>query len=953
MAKKIKEKQYNADSESAISAKGVRVNNLKNIDVEIERGAMTVVTGVSGSGKSSLAFDTLYAEGQRRYVESLSSYARQFLGRMPKPEAEWIKGLPPAVAIEQKVTTRNPRSTVGTATEIYDYLRLLFARIGRTYSPVSGQEVKKHTVEDVVDTLYTFPEGTRYAVTAPVTMPEKRRLVSQLDVYLKGGYSRLLKEGNFVDIASLIAEEPTDATGLELVVDRSMVKDDADERSRLAESAEAAFFEGHGVLNLWIWVAGEENPRRLEFSKRFEADGIEFVEPSEMMFNFNNPYGACPVCEGLGQVEGIDERKVVPDTSKSVYEGAVAPWRGEKLGLWKQELIAMADSVNFPIHRAYNQLTRAQKDFLWHGGNGFEGIDGFFRMVDANRHKVQYSVIKARYRGRTTCMECHGSRLRKDTEYVKIDGKSISDLCNTPIEKLADFFDNLSLDNHDEKIAGRILTEIKSRLAYLKDVGLGYLTLSRRATSLSGGESQRINLATSLGSPLMGSMYILDEPSIGLHPRDTGRLVNVMHKLRDAGNTVIVVEHDEDIMRAADNLIDVGPDAGSLGGEIVWSGKVNDISASTPGHTAEFLTGRDSIPVPASRRKWRDSIVIEGARENNLKNIDVKFPLGVLTAVTGVSGSGKSTLVRSILYPALLAHLDIVPTGDKRVTGEFSALKGDLSRICGVELVDQNPLGRSSRSNPATYMKAFDEIRRLYSEQQMSKQMGFKPGYFSFNAEGGRCEECKGDGTLTIEMQFMADITMVCPECGGKRYKREVLEVLYRGKSISDVLDMTVADAIDFFGSAPEGSLTEKKIVKLLKPLYDVGLGYIKLGQSTSTLSGGESQRLKLAGYFASEKMQPTLFILDEPTTGLHSADISRLMKSLDALVSRGHTVIVIEHNLDVIKSADYVIDLGPEGGEAGGNIVASGTPEDVAANSSSLTGAYLRPKLSSSPIIV
>lgn len=945
MAKKIIETKYKSDLEGAISAKGVKVNNLKSVDVEIERGAMTVVTGVSGSGKSSLAFDTLYAEGQRRYVESLSSYARQFLGRMPKPEAEWIKGLPPAVAIEQKVTTRNPRSTVGTATEIYDYLRLLYGRIGRTYSPVSGEEVKKHTVEDVVDTLYNFPESTRYAVTAPVTMPEKRRLVTQLDVYSKGGYSRMLRDGDFLDINDLIQAQETDVSGLELVVDRSMVMEDADERSRLAESAEAAFFEGHGFLNLWIWVKGEE-PRKLEFSKKFEADGIEFVEPSEMMFNFNNPYGACPVCEGLGQVEGIDERKVIPDTTRSIYDGAVAPWRGEKLGLWRQQLIAIADSVGFPIHRPYNELTRAQKDFLWHGGKGFEGIDGFFRMVDANRHKVQYSVIKARYRGRTTCMECHGSRLRKDTEYVRIAGKTISELCEMPIDRLSDFFEDLTLDANDAKIAKRILTEIKSRLSYMKDVGLGYLTLSRRAASLSGGESQRINLATSLGSPLMGSMYILDEPSIGLHPRDTGRLVNVMHKLRDAGNTVIVVEHDEDIMRAADNIIDVGPDAGSLGGEIVWSGKVSDIDSSTPGHTAEFLTGRDTIPVPDSRRKWRDYIEIKGARENNLKNIDVKFPLGVLTAVTGVSGSGKSTLVRSILYPALLAQLDIAPSGDKRMTGEFGMITGDLSRITGVELVDQNPLGRSSRSNPATYMKAFDEIRRLFSEQQMSKQMGFKPGYFSFNAEGGRCEECKGEGTLTIEMQFMADITMVCPECGGKRYKREVLEVLYRGKSISDVLDMTVAEALEFFGTAPESALTEKKIVKLLMPLYDVGLGYIRLGQSTSTLSGGESQRLKLAGYFASEKLRPTVFILDEPTTGLHSADISRLMQSLNSLVSRGHTVIVIEHNLDVIKSADYVIDLGPEGGDAGGNIVAAGTPEEVAANPQSLTGKYLGSKL-------
>ncbi len=684
----------------------------------------------------------------------------------------------------------------------------------------------------------------------------------------------------------------------------------------------------------------------MDFSRRFEADGITFVEPTEMMFNFNNPYGACPVCEGLGLVEGIDERKVVPDTSLSIYEGAVAPWRGEKLGLWRQELINTAESVGFPIHRPYMELTQEQKDFLWHGGNGFGGIDGFFEMVDANRHKVQYSVIKARYRGRTVCKTCHGSRLRKDTEYVKIGGKTIAQLCAMPIDRLAGFFANLELDGHDRKIATRITTEIKARLEYLMDVGLSYLTLDRRASSLSGGESQRINLATSLGSPLMGSMYILDEPSIGLHPRDTMRLVNVMHKLRDAGNTVIVVEHDEDIMRSADNLVDVGPDAGSLGGEIVWAGAVCDINESTPGHTAEFLTGRDSIPVPASRRKWRDSIIIKGARENNLKNIDVRFPLGVLTAVTGVSGSGKSTLVRSILYPALLAHLDISSSAaDSRTTGAFSSLQGDLSRITGVELVDQNPIGRSSRSNPATYIKAYDEIRKLFAEQQMSKQMGFKPGYFSFNAEGGRCEECKGEGTLTIEMQFMADITMVCPECGGKRFKKEVLEVLYREKSIADILEMTVNESIEFFSNAPGASVTEKKIARLLQPLADVGLGYVKLGQSTSTLSGGESQRLKLAGYFASEKLQPTVFILDEPTTGLHAADISRLMKSLNALVDRGHTVIVIEHNLDVIKSADYIIDMGPDGGDAGGQLVACGTPEEVAA-SKTLTAGYLAAKL-------
>lgn len=947
MAKKNTVKSKNISVTSGnISAKGVRVNNLKGIDIEIERGKMTVVTGVSGSGKSSLAFDTLYAEGQRRYVESLSSYARQFLGRMPKPEAEWIKGLPPAVAIEQKVTTRNPRSTVGTATEIYDYLRLLYGRVGRTFSPVSGEEVKKHTTEDVVDALFSLEEGTRYAITAPVILPENRKLKSQLEVYSKAGYSRIFRNGEFVDITDIASENLSDPSGMELVVDRSMVKYDADERSRAAESVETAFFEGAGQLRLWIWKSGERVPVALDFSRRFEVDGITFVEPSEMMFNFNNPYGACPVCEGLGLVEGIDERKVVPDTSLSIYEGAVAPWRGEKLGLWRQELINIAESVGFPIHRPYMELTQEQKDFLWHGGNGFGGIDGFFEMVDANRHKVQYSVIKARYRGRTVCKTCHGSRLRKDTEYVKIGGKTIAQLCAMPIDRLAGFFANLELDGHDRKIASRIITEIKARLEYLMDVGLSYLTLDRRASSLSGGESQRINLATSLGSPLMGSMYILDEPSIGLHPRDTMRLVNVMHKLRDAGNTVIVVEHDEDIMRSADNLVDVGPDAGSLGGEIVWAGAVCDINDSTPGHTAEFLTGRDSIPVPATRRKWRDSIMIKGARENNLKNIDVRFPLGVLTAVTGVSGSGKSTLVRSILYPALLAHLDISSSAaDSRTTGAFSSLQGDLSRITGVELVDQNPIGRSSRSNPATYIKAYDEIRKLFAEQQMSKQMGFKPGYFSFNAEGGRCEECKGEGTLTIEMQFMADITMVCPECGGKRFKKEVLEVLYREKSIADILEMTVNESIEFFSNAPGASVTEKKIARLLQPLADVGLGYVKLGQSTSTLSGGESQRLKLAGYFASEKLQPTVFILDEPTTGLHAADISRLMKSLNALVDRGYTVIVIEHNLDVIKSADYIIDMGPDGGDAGGQLVACGTPEEVAA-SKTLTAGYLAAKL-------
>ena len=927
-----------------IIIKGARVNNLKGIDVEIPRGELVVITGLSGSGKSSLAFDTLYAEGQRRYVESLSAYARQFMGKMAKPECDFIKGLPPAIAIEQKVSTRNPRSTVGTSTEIYDYLRLLFARIGRTISPVSGEEVKKHSVNDIIEAASALSPGTRLAIAAPIHIPEGRKAATQLDVYLKGGYSRLIDaDGNFISISDILAGDKVDdsvAGRYMLLIDRMAASADPDEVSRMADSAETALFEGNGCLTLYVWDGGDK-PRREEFSTRFEADGMTFMEPSDQMFNFNNPYGACPRCEGFGKTMGIDERLVVPDPGKSVYEDAVVCWRGEKMSEWKQMCIRAASAADFPIHRPYAGLTQSQKDFLWHGGHGFEGIDGFFRMVEENLYKIQYRVMLARYRGKTVCPDCHGSRLRPEALYVRVAAHTIADLVTMPVERLRDFFANMELTDRERMISRRLLPEIISRLTFLCDVGLGYLTLDRLSSTLSGGESQRINLATSLGSSLVGSLYILDEPSIGLHTRDTDRLISVLRKLQSIGNTVVVVEHDEEIMRSADHLIDVGPEAGRHGGKIVYNGPVSEIDKATGSYTASYLRGDLTIPVPSTRRPWRDSIEVRGAREHNLKNIDVKFPLGVMTVVTGVSGSGKSTLVRDILYRALVRHL-----GDPcDAPGLFNGLGGDLQRIKAVEFVDQNPIGRSTRSNPATYLKAFDEIRQLFAAQQGAKQMGFGPGYFSFNAEGGRCEECKGEGTITIEMQFMADITIPCEACHGKRYKRDVLDILYRGKNISDVLDMTVNEAVEFFSTEGTGP-AEQRIVRRLRPLQDVGLGYVKLGQSSSTLSGGENQRVELAYYLSLEKQMPTMFIFDEPTTGLHFNDIKTLMDSFDRLIEKGHTVVIIEHNLDVVKCADHVIDIGPEGGEAGGNLVACGTPEQVSACPESYTGRYLKAKL-------
>lgn len=926
-------------AERNILVKGARVNNLKNITVEIPRNKLVVITGLSGSGKSSLAFDTLYAEGQRRYVESLSAYARQFLGKMAKPEADFIKGLPPAIAIEQKVNTRNPRSTVGTSTEIYDYMRLLFGRIGKTYSPVSGMQVKKHTPEDVIATAQSYPEGTRIAVIAPVSLPEKRTFSQQLEIYLKEGYSRMVKDGEFIMIEDLLAADtPATADGYDLLVDRLAVEAAGDEASRLADSVETAFFEGHDEMSLLVW--SESGLHRHDFSKRFDADGITFREPSELMFNFNNPYGACPKCEGFGKVIGLDHDLVVPDKSLSVYEDAVVCWRGEKMSEWKRELIHIAPHIGFPIHRPYCDLTEKELDLLWHGNGRFRGIDGFFKMVEENQYKIQYRVMLARYRGKTTCPVCHGSRLNKDASYVKIGGMTISDLVRMPVSDLREWFHNLQLGENDAKIAERLLVEINNRIGFLCDVGLGYLTLDRLSSTLSGGESQRINLATSLGSSLVGSLYILDEPSIGLHSRDTDRLIGVLRKLQQLGNTVVVVEHDEEIMRASDYIIDVGPEAGRHGGEIIYQGDVANLQKATGSYTVKYLNGEMSIPVPKRRRQWRDYIEVVGARQHNLKNIDVKFPLGVMTVVTGVSGSGKSTLVRDILYRAMVRHL-----GDPcDAPGLHKALRGDLHRISAIEFVDQNPIGKSSRSNAATYLKAFDEIRKLFAEQQSAKQMGFPAGYFSFNAEGGRCEECKGEGTITIEMQFMADIVIPCEACHGERYKKEVLEIKYRDKNINDVLNMTVNQAIEFFGESNES--LPKKIVRRLKPLQDVGLGYIKLGQSSSTLSGGENQRVKLAYFLSLEKPEPTMFIFDEPTTGLHFHDINTLMDSFNRLIALGHTVVIIEHNMDVIKCADHVIDIGPEGGAEGGNIVVEGTPEKVAATPGSYTGKYLAEKL-------
>ncbi|MBR3442540.1 MAG: excinuclease ABC subunit UvrA [Bacteroidaceae bacterium] len=907
-----------------IRIRGARVNNLKNIDVEIPRNKLVVITGVSGSGKSSLAFDTLYAEGQRRYVESLSTYARQFLGRMNKPDCDFIEGIPPAIAIEQKVIARNPRSTVGTSTEIYDYLRMLFARIGHTFSPVSGQEVKKHSIEDVVQCMLGLEEGTRLLLLAPIHLHDGRTMEQQKEIYEKEGFTRFEQVDGF-DY---------------LVVDRIVARKEQNTIDRLMDSTRTALYEGDGECALKV-----ADGATTHFSMRFEADGITFEEPTDQLFSFNSPAGACPECEGFGRVIGIDEDLVIPDKSLSIYDGAVVCWRGEKMGEWRKEFIRRAERHGFPIFTPYYDLTQEQRDLLWHGLPGESqreavSIDAFFEMLRQNQYKIQYRVMLARYRGKTTCPVCHGSRLRKEAGYVKVGGRTIAELVEMPIDRLLAFFQNIELNEQDEQIAQRLLTEIRSRLQFLLDVGLGYLTLNRLSNTLSGGESQRINLATSLGSSLVGSLYILDEPSIGLHSRDTERLIRVLKQLRDLGNTVVIVEHDEEIMDAADYIIDIGPDAGRLGGEIVWAGRRSDVSKvkpKLPSHTLDYLTGRETIEVPASRRPWNRYVEVCGARENNLKGINVKFPLNVMTVVTGVSGSGKSTLVRDILYRALKRQMDEVCDRP----GQFSKLEGDADAIKRVEFVDQNPIGTSTRSNPVTYIGAYDEIRRLMAEQQLAKQMNYTAAHFSFNTDGGRCEECKGEGTVTIEMQFMNDLVLECESCHGRRFKQDILDVKFEGQNIYDILNMTINQAVEFFTEHKQ-----KKIVARMKPLQDVGLGYLKLGQSSSTLSGGENQRVKLAYYLSQEKTQPTLFIFDEPTTGLHFHDIRRLLAAFDALISRGHTVLIIEHNMDVIKCADHVIDLGPEGGEAGGQIVACGTPEEVAQVTTSYTGHFLKEKL-------
>ncbi|MCH5328877.1 MAG: excinuclease ABC subunit UvrA [Coprobacter sp.] len=927
-------------SENNIYIKGARVNNLKNIDVTIPRDKLIVITGLSGSGKSSLAFDTLYAEGQRRYVESLSAYARQFLGRMSKPECDYIVGIPPAIAIEQKVNTRNPRSTVGTSTEIYDYLRLLYSRIGRTISPVSGKEVKKHQVEDIVRCMLSYPEGTRFVILIPVRLPEGRSLSAQLEIWLKEGYSRISFQDEIQRIEEVLPQsDRLDPDKTCLVIDRMSCSSGNDTVSRVADSAETAFFEGNGecILKFYLPDGRTEEHR---FSKRFEADGIVFEEPNDLMFSFNSPAGACPTCEGFGKIIGIDEDLVVPNKALSVYEDAVMCWRGEKMSEWKKQLIRVAEKIGFPIHRPYYQLTPEQKELLWRGNASFGGIYDFFKMLEENQYKIQYRVMAARYRGKTLCPDCKGTRLKPQAQYVKVGGRSISELVLLPVTELKAFFDKLELDGHEQVIAKRLLTEIRSRIDFLIDVGLGYLTLNRLSSTLSGGESQRINLATSLGSSLVGSLYILDEPSIGLHSRDTGLLIQVLRKLQALGNTVIVVEHDEDIIKAADYIIDIGPDAGRLGGEVVYQGDLSRLETSSKSYTVKYLTGAEVIDVPEYRRPWNLSIRVEGAAHNNLKGVTVDFPLQVMTVITGVSGSGKSSLVRDVFYKALARRYD----ESSEMPGTYGTLSGDIAMMKHIEFVDQNPIGKSSRSNPATYLKAYDEIRKLFAEQQGAKQMGFTPAYFSFNVEGGRCEECKGDGTITVEMQFMADITLECDCCHGKRFKQDVLDIEYRGKNINDVLEMTINQAIAFFSEHP-GS-TEKKIIRRLQPLQDVGLGYIKLGQSSSTLSGGENQRVKLAYFLSSEKQEPTIFIFDEPTTGLHFHDIKTLMKAFNALLDKGHTVIIIEHNMEVIKCADYVIDMGPEGGDKGGYVVCAGTPEDIAACPDSYTGQFLKEKL-------
>ena len=937
------------------------MNNLKGVDVTIPRNQFVVIAGVSGSGKSSLAFDTLYAEGQRRYVESLSSYARQFLGRMNKPECDFIRGIPPAIAIEQKVISRNPRSTVGTTTEIYEYLRLLYARIGRTYSPISGCEVKKHSTEDVVQRMLEYSKGTKFVVMAPVMLPEGRTLAQQLKAYVLEGYTRIYVGGDFQRIDDFLESNTLHSklstlnsplsvlnSPLYLVIDRLSVDDLKDTIARLVDSAETAFYEGHGECRLMFLPSNIT----YDFSTRFEADGMTFEEPNDQMFSFNSPAGACPECQGFGKIIGIDERLVIPNTTLSVYDGCVVCWHGEKMGEWKDWFCRHAaqkencgpDGVGFPIFEPYMNLTQQQKDWLWHGLPSDKGkrerpcIDQFFEMVKENQYKIQYRVMLARYRGKTTCPKCHGTRLKPEASYVKIGGRSITDLVEMPVIRLKEWFRTLELTPQEQEIGKRLLTEINSRLQFLLDVGLGYLTLNRLSNTLSGGESQRINLTTSLGSSLVGSLYILDEPSIGLHSRDTERLIHVLKELQALGNTVVVVEHDEEIMRAADHLIDVGPDAGRLGGEIVFDGDADEIKEDKKwprSYTVKYLLGLEEIPVPQSRRPWNRYIDIKGARMNNLRGIDVRIPLNVMTVVTGVSGSGKSSLIKGILYPAVKRHIGEVCD----LPGEYIGLEGDIDSIKHVEFVDQNPIGKSTRSNPATYVKAYDAIRDLYADQPLAQQMGFTPQYFSFNADGGRCDECKGAGVITVEMQFMADLVLECEACHGHRFKHDILDVRYKGKNIDDVLNMTISEAIPFFEGCPT-------ILRRLKTLEDVGLGYIKLGQNSSTLSGGENQRVKLAYFIGQEKQEPTLFIFDEPTTGLHFHDIKKLLSAFDALIQRGHSIVVIEHNLEVIKCADYVIDLGPDGGDRGGDLVVAGTPEEVAACNQSITGQYLKEKV-------
>ncbi|MBN2166032.1 MAG: excinuclease ABC subunit UvrA [Marinilabiliaceae bacterium] len=923
-------------TQGQIQIKGARVHNLKNINLNITRNKFIVITGVSGSGKSSLAFDTLYAEGQRRYVESLSSYARQFLGRLDKPEVDFIKGIPPAIAIEQKVNTRNPRSTVGTSTEIYDYLKLLFARIGKTISPVSGTEVKRHHVKDVVDFVLSLNEKTKIAIVSAFHLPKGRSCSDQLTILQQQGFSRIEVNGEFLRIDDALSQKNINSnTDFQLVIDRISVQHDEDTISRLGDSVQTAFYEGQGECNVLIFEKNEIITK--SFSNRFEADGITFEEPSEHMFAFNSPLGACQKCEGFGSVIGIDEDLVIPNKSLSVYEDAIACWKGDKMGEWKNKLILNAHIFNFPVHTPWCELSDDQKELVWRGNKHFKGIDSFFSHVEEKQYKIQYRVMLSRYRGKTVCPECKGSRIKKEASWVKVGGLSINQLLIMPISELYDWFSNLTFTQYESAISKRIINEINSRLNFLLNVGLGYLTLNRLSSTLSGGESQRINLATSLGSSLVGSLYILDEPSIGLHSRDTQLLIKVLKKLQKIGNTVIVVEHDEEIIRASDEIIDIGPEAGRNGGEVVFQGDFNALESSSKSLTTKYLKHELQVPIPKSRRSWNMFIEITGARENNLKNINVKFPLNVITVVTGVSGSGKSTLIGKILYPALKKRLG----GYADKTGHFDILKGDIRALADVEYVDQNPIGKSSRSNPATYLKAYDEIRKLMASQKLAKLNGFTASHFSFNIEGGRCEDCQGEGTIKIEMQFMADIILTCESCNGKKFKPEILEVKYNGKNIHDILEMTINQAIDFFSEHQEN--TEKRIINKLKPLCDVGLGYVKLGQASSTLSGGESQRVKLASFLSMEKTNHTLFIFDEPTTGLHFHDIKKLVDAFNALIQKGHSVLIIEHNMDVIKCADWIIDLGPEGGNKGGSIVFEGTPENLIKCNNSFTAKYLK----------